>query len=212
MTYRGVSAAVVHLLMSARSNGVPINRTKLAKLLYLADLRAVDEGLAPGTDVEWRWRHYGPYSNVLLGVEEDLETAGVIQVAEAETYFGGTEHRLRLLLEAPQVEIDAKFMVIVDHMVQEYGRLSATQLKDLTYQTPPMAAAQRLGEREVRLDLTGGDPFPNLAPALARLRRVARDLPPLDEDEPGAVEALAAEMDDWAHLRGEANDQLLGGE
>lgn len=47
MTYRGVSAAVVHLLMSARSNGVPINRTKLAKLLYLADLRAVDEGLAP---------------------------------------------------------------------------------------------------------------------------------------------------------------------
>lgn len=211
MIYRGVSAAVVHLLLTARSDGIQINRTKLAKLLYLADLKAVGQDMAPGTEVEWRWRHYGPYSNILLEVEQDLELAGVIQVAETTNYFGSPETRLRLLDETPQVDIDARFKEIVEATLQEYGKLSATQLKDLTYQTAPMAAAQRLGEREVRLDLTGGDPFPNLAPALARLRRVARDLPPL-EDEPGAIEELEAEFDDWGNLRREATDQMLDGE
>lgn len=211
MTYRGVSAAVVHLLHSARINGVSINRTKLAKLLYLADLAAVEEGMPPGTEVEWRWRHYGPYSNVLIGVEEDLETAGVIQVAEGETWFGSTEHRLRLLVEAPQVEIDRRFKEIVDATVQRFGNLNATQLKDMTYQTAPMLAAQKLGKREVRLDLTGGEPLPDLAPALTRLRRVLQAMPPLD-DEPGAVDELGAELDDWADLRREATDRMLGDE
>lgn len=211
MTYRGVSAAVVHLLASARASGVVINRTKLAKLLYLADLRAVEEGLPPGTEVEWRWRHYGPYSNVLIGIEEDLQIGGVIDVAEGETFFGNTERRLRLLIEAPQVEIDERFQEIVDAIVQQYGKLSATQLKDMTYQTAPMAAAQRHGQREVRLDLTGGDPYPDLAPALARLRGMARTMPPLDA-EPGAVHELVAELDDLAEARREATDRMLGDE
>jgi len=52
---------------------------KLAKLLYLADLRAVKELGRPGSGVEWRWWHYGPFSKLLLVVEDDLVSAGVSQ-------------------------------------------------------------------------------------------------------------------------------------
>jgi uncharacterized phage-associated protein len=211
MTFSGVSAAVVQLLVAARSDGVHVNRTKLAKLLYLADLQAVDQGLPPGTEVEWRWRHHGPYSNALLEVEQDLELAGVVQVVETSNYYGTPERRLRLLAEAPQVHIDEQFHALIDTVVARYGRWSATQLKDLTYQTPPMEAAQRQGKKEVRLDLAGGDPFPDLEPALARLRRVARELPPL-EDDAGATEELEEELEEWSLFRREATGHMLDGE
>lgn len=82
--FHGTAAAVLALLRAARVDGVIVNRTKLAKLLYLADLRAVEQGLPPGTSVEWRWRHYGPYSDILLRVEGDLERAEVIEAQRAE--------------------------------------------------------------------------------------------------------------------------------
>jgi uncharacterized phage-associated protein len=210
VTFRGTSAAVIQVLVAARANGVVINRTKLAKLLYLADLRAVEEDLPPGSDVEWRWRHYGPYSNVLRAIEDDLETAGVLQVVRTENYYGNREIRLRLLIADPEVDIDPLFAAIVDQIMQSYGRLSASQLKDLTYQTPPMQAAQRVGRRELRLDLAGGEPYPDIHAALAGLREIARELP-VPEDEPGAVDDLAQEIDDWTLLRREATDRILDG-
>lgn len=208
VTFRGTSAAVLQVLMAARTNGVVINRTKLAKLLYLADLRAVDEDLPPGSDVEWRWRHYGPYSDALLAIERDLEAAGILEVSQTQNYYGGREIRLRLSGGDPQIAIEPRFAVIVDQIMQECGRLSASQLRDLTYQTPPMQAAQRVGQRELRLDLSGGDPYPDLHHALARLRRVVA-ASPLPEDEPGSLDDLATEINDWSHLRREASSRII---
>ena len=210
VTFRGTSAAVVQVLMAARANGIVINRTKLAKLLYLADVRAVEEDLPPGSDVEWRWRHYGPYSNVLRAIEDDLETAGVLQVVRTENDYGNREIRLRLLIAHPQLDIDPRFAAIVDEVMQSHGRLSASQLKDLTYQTLPMRAAQRAGQRELRLDLSGGEPYPDIHESMARLREIAKELP-LSEDEPGATDDLAQEIDDWTQLRREATDCILDG-
>ncbi|MGW5292898.1 type II toxin-antitoxin system antitoxin SocA domain-containing protein [Streptomyces bacillaris] len=211
MTMRGTSAAVVQLLSVARASGVMINRTKLAKLLFLADFEAVDHGCAPGSGVEWRWRHYGPYSDSLRDIETDLELAGIVKKVETTNYYGTLEVRIALTGETPQVEIDAQFAEIVERIVSEKGRLSATQLKDLTYQTPPMVAAQKLGQREVRLDLTGGPPIPDLEPGLERLRAIALAMPALD-DEVGAVEELAAEIDSLSELRREATGEMLDGD
>jgi uncharacterized phage-associated protein len=211
MTMRGSSAAVVQLLRVARASGVMINRTKLAKLLYLADLEAVTEGCAPGSGVEWRWRHYGPYSNALREIETDLELAGIVRVSETVNYYGTPEVRLVLAIETPQVEIDARFSEIVERIVSEKGQLSATQLKDLTYQTRPMLEAQKLGRREVRLDLAGGEPLPDLEPALQKLRAIAQTLPPLEEDA-GAVDELADDMEALSEARREATGAMLDGD
>ena len=171
-------------------------------------LRAVDEGLPPGSDVEWRWRHYGPYSDMLLAIERDLQAAGVMEVSPTQTYYGGREIRLRLSAGDSQIAIDPRFAAIVDQIMQEHGRLSASQLKDLTYQTPPMLAAQRAGQRELRLDLSGGEPYPDSHDALARLRRIAA-ASPLPQDEPGALDELATEIDEWSRLRREATSRIL---
>lgn len=210
-TYRGTSAAVLLILIIARQSGVSINRTKLAKLLYLADLRAVEHGLPPGSDVEWRWRNYGPHSATLQDVEDDLRSAHVIDVSRTLTNFGVKEIRLKLVDATPQLELDQEFIRIVEDIMNEFAHQSATQLKNFAYQTSPMLAAKRKGKREVRLDLAGGNPYPDIAPAITRLRRVLAEMPP-QTDDPGGVEELAAEMEDWAPLGRRAVSQMLDAE
>ncbi|GAA4522596.1 hypothetical protein GCM10023096_49570 [Nonomuraea ferruginea] len=205
---RGPAAAIAYLLAAARTNGMRVNRTKLAKLLYLADLRAVERGLPPGSGVEWRWRHYGPHSLRLGEVERDLREAGVILVEESADPFGGNRESVVHLVDAPQLAIDAEFARIVDGVLSDYGRWSAGQLRDLTYQTPPMQEAVKQHRREARLDLAGGPPLPDLGSGLARLRQWAKDHP-LPGDEPGGVEDLLEESQDLAEPRAEATRHLL---
>ncbi|WP_160573563.1 Panacea domain-containing protein [Actinomadura physcomitrii] len=205
---RGPAAAVAYLLAAARANGMRMNRTKLTKLLYLADLRAVERGLPPGSGLEWRWRHYGPHSLRLKEVERDLREAGHVQVEESvDPYNGYCEYAIHLM-DAPQTVIDAEFTEIINAVLADFGEWSAGQLRDLTYQTPPMQEAVRGGRREVRLDLAGGPPFPDLGPGLTRLRRWAADNP-VPDDEPGGVEDLVEESDHLSGHRADATRWLL---
>ncbi|WP_169789135.1 Panacea domain-containing protein [Nonomuraea candida] len=205
---RGPAAVVAYLLATARTNGMRINRTKLAKLLYLADLRAVERGFPPGSGVEWRWRHYGPHSLRLAEVEHDLSEAGVIEVEEKTDPFAGYRECTVHLINAPQVVIDSEFAEIVNGVLAEYGRWSAGQLREFTYQTPPMQEAIKRKQRGVRLDLAGGPPLPDLGSGLARLRAWA-ERNPLPDDEPGGVDDLVEESRRLAEHRAEATRHLL---
>lgn len=199
----------MQVLASARTNGVLVNRTKLAKLLYLADLRAVEVGWPPGSDVEWRWKNFGPYSETLQEVERDLCDAGIVETKARPTTYGTVETRMRLI-DNPQVEIDDGFARIVEQVIVEFGSYSAGQLRELTYQTPPMRAAIREGKREVRLDLAGGEPYPDLTRSRNRLRRLARNFPLPEADDPEGIAELREEIDATRALRDQANSELFG--
>lgn len=205
---RGPAAAVAYLLAMARSRGVRINRTKLTKLLYLADLRAVEHGLSPGSGVEWRWRHHGPHSLRLAEIERDLREAGIIRVEETTDPFAGHRECLVHLVDAPQTDIDAEFAEIVNAVLADYGQWSAGQLRDLACQTPPVREAIKQRRHEVRLDLAGGPPLPDLGSGLARLRRWASSNP-LPDDEPGGIDDLIEEIDQFAEHRNDATRHLL---
>ena len=206
-TLRGAPAAVFALLSAARAQGAVITRTKLAKLLYLADLRAVEKLGRPGSGVEWRWLHYGPFSNLLLSVEDDLLNAGIISKETTENYYGATEHRLRLGARQVPVDVDAQFAAIIEKVVLEYGNLAASTLRDLTYQTPPMIEAQRENARGEVLDLISGRPVPEVAPVLARFQDALNRLG--SQEDEGDLSALADEVADWAPERARATRRLV---
>ncbi|MGW0805742.1 hypothetical protein [Nonomuraea sp. NPDC002799] len=208
VSLRGPAGVIAYLLATARASGMRVNRTKLTKLLYLADLRAVEQGLPPGSGVEWRWRHYGPHSHRLGEVERDLREAGVLLVEEGADPFAGYRECVIHLVDAPHMVIDAAFARIVDGVLADYGRWSAGQLRDLTYQTAPMQAAIKQRQREVRLDLAGGPPLPDLGSGLTRLRYwAARN--PLPDDEPGGIDDLIEESRQLGEHRAEATRRLL---
>jgi uncharacterized phage-associated protein len=205
-TLRGAPAALVAVLAAARAQGAVITRTKLAKLLYLADLRAVETLGRLGSDVEWRWLHYGPFSKKLLGVEDELVWAGIVNRETTENYYGSVEYRLRLSRPIP-IDIDAEFAAIIEHVVFEYGNLAASSLRDLTYQTPPMLEAKREEAHGEILDLLTGHPVPDMTPTLNRFQAVLNRIGP-QEDE-GDLSGLSKEVADWAPHRARATRPLI---
>jgi uncharacterized phage-associated protein len=208
VSLRGPAAAIAYLLATARTNGMRVNRTKLTKLLYLAELRSVEQGLPSGSGLEWRWRHSGPHSLRLGEVERDLREAGVILVEESSDPYTGCRECVIHLLDVPQMVITTEFATIVDGVLADYGRWSAGQLRDLTHQTPPVQEAIKQRRHEARLDLAGGPPLPDLGSGLARLRQWA-ERNPLPDDEPGGIDDLVEETRHLSEHRAEASRRLL---
>jgi uncharacterized phage-associated protein len=204
-TLRGAPAALVAVLAAARAQGAIVTRTKLAKLLYLADLRAVEELGGPRSGVEWRWLHYGPFSRLLLSVENDLVSAGIVERDSTENYYGSAEYRLRLSREVP-VDVDAQFALIIENILLQYGDLAASTLRDLTYQTSPMLEAQRESARGEVLDLLTSRPVPEIAPVLERFQGILDTLE--TQTDEGDISGLVDENADWAPYRAAATRRL----
>jgi uncharacterized phage-associated protein len=206
-TLRGAPAAVFALLSAARAQGAIVTRTKLAKLLYLADLRAVEELGRPGSGVEWRWLHYGPFSNLLLSVEDDLVNAGIVSKEITQNYYGHTEHHLRLGARQVPVDVDEQFSAIIERIVLDYGNLAPSTLRDITYQTPPMIEAQRENARGEVIDLLSGQSVPEVASVLGHFQGVLDKLG--SQEDEGDLSALADEVADWAPERARATRRLM---
>ena len=206
-TFRGTPAAFVALLLAARAQGAVITRTKLAKLLYLADLRAVDELGRPGSAVQWRWLHYGPFSNALLTIEDDLVSDGIVERQATENYFGSVEYRLRLV-RSISIDVDGEFAAVIEKTVLAHGNLAPSTLRDMTYQTAPMQEAKREGIRGQSLDLLTGRPIPDIAPVLRQFDSILDRLEPQTDE--GDLSELSEEIADWADHRARATRPLVG--
>ncbi|MFH9393973.1 Panacea domain-containing protein [Streptomyces sp. NPDC017556] len=199
----GAPAAVASLLLAARAKGVLINRTKIAKLLYLADLRAVDRLGKPYSGIIWMWLDHGPFNTTLYRVERDLIVAGVVQSEEVVRDFGAREVLFRYIGEPSDLEIDRRFAEIVGEVVEEFGHLAASSLRDMSYQTEPMKEAQEGGARGVVLDLFGRQPVPPLGGLLAGMQARLQELEPQHDE--GDPTAMFTELDEWSPGRARAN-------
>ena len=202
------SGAMKALLGLAAARDLLMSRTKVAKLLYLADLRSVEhEGMA-GSGVVWQWRHYGPFSNSLQSVEKDLVANGGIELDVTRTWYGNREYRLAAPpLDLGNVESTDRFLAHLDAVLEEHGGRSATELKELTYRTEPMREAQAEGRREAILDLGERRPIPDATGTLAQFQQmldnnVADDTPPPRGCSEEILEPLRA-------ARAQANKILL---
>ncbi|WP_131831110.1 type II toxin-antitoxin system antitoxin SocA domain-containing protein [Frankia sp. CcI49] len=180
---------------------------KLAKMLYLADLRAVQAGEVPVSGVEWKWLHHGPFSNALLDLEDQLVADGVVS-SEPRSYAFGREVRLRLVNDTGLHLPEDEERYLID-IVAEMGNLAASSLKQLSYQTPPMVEALKGGHRGVVLDLDIVRPVPRVRRTLARLREVLREQPE-EFDDDDVEEEMARELEELAPLRGAANRLMIG--
>lgn len=196
------AAAYLAVLSLARARGHVITRVKMAKLLYLADLAAIREGDDPVSGVEWRWLNHGPFNNVLQFLENELVRRGVVKLQE---YYGGFQ--VRIVGELPGYDMPPADMAILERVIEEYGGLAASSLKDLSYQTPPMVDAQQRGQGVI-LDLSLARPRPKLGGLSKRMSAVLARLPE-QETDPGVFEDIAQEMDGLGDARRRATEALL---
>lgn len=190
----------------ARETGCQITRTKLAKLLYFADLAAVEEGQSPFTGATWRWRDHGPYDNSLIRVEESLAENSAVSIFDAREWaYGGVTLKLAAEIADP---LPAHEMGLIRRIVIEHGAKTATALRDLSYKTSPMVEAQAGGEREVLLDLNRVRRAKQVQ-ALRQRYSQRRSQRPVQERDALVGDALRQEIREMQDYRHRANGKAL---
>jgi uncharacterized phage-associated protein len=203
------------VLAEAQRRGLTMTRTKVAKLLYLADLEMTREKGRQATEIHWKWLNHGPFDNSLFDVEEMLRWAHLVEADKTQNYYGTLEVRLELGAGAENLaEIfgeDAPAARVVAEVVDKWGGLSASALRDLTYRTDPMIKAQASDARgeELDLDMMVEPPSEGVIRAFDDLTAKVRELPE-QETESGAMDDLEDEVNGLRRARTKANRELLG--
>lgn len=213
-----IAKSVREAVRYAFERGLVVNRTKLLKLLYFADLRAVDKGVIPRSDVQWVWYNYGPFSSAVLSAEDALVYSGALRRESVNSGTGDEWQKLVPDLEfIPNEEttsLDREFFAILYTVIDDYGSLSATEITQRSYQSPPMELAQSdSGERGGFLDTTLGEKR-KLKTARDRLSRLdslksRREVFRRSSDE-GDPRELSAELDCLTPARQRATESLIG--
>lgn len=201
------------LLVLAAERGLNITRTKIAKLLYLADLRSVEHSGASGSGVAWRWRDYGPFDNRLLAVEDRLVKDDVVKRDTTWWEWGdGKRHDLSALRQSSAlVEASDGFVEHIEAVLDGYGAWSASRLKRHAYQTPPMQEAQESGDRDGLLDLDETVQVPDMSGVVSHYQGIMDSLPS-DDDDPSISDDLSflvEEAREWSGLRKRATSRVL---
>lgn len=195
--------SVLAVLKAAHEQGHHITRTKLVKLLYFADLAAVETGGTAFTGATWRWDNFGPYDTAIRRAEDVSVNMKVVdRDDQTRPYEYGTCHlKLALDIDDP---LPTDSMTVIRSVLHEYGAKTASTLRDLSYKTPPMVEATAAGERMVLLDLSRARRAQQARALLDRHRRI-RAAMPKRTDDPGVGDELLGEMADLAAVRGRVN-------
>jgi uncharacterized phage-associated protein len=200
------TSVFLSLLDSAADKGITMTRTKLVKLLYLLDLQRVANRLQPATSIEWRWRHYGPYANSIYHTESELCRVGLIESIPRQ--WGANNGRELRLLKSEYVSPESDIIASIDAVIKEFGHMTPTQIKDHTYTTAPMLAAQKNGDREVLLDMKLARPKINVRRVASRYSRRRAETQKEAFDNAGAQPELLQMISDTSLTRRRANKLL----
>ena len=147
-----IRSLIAYIVARARDKGVTLNRTKLVKLLYLADIESVRSRRDPITGLEWVFFHYGPYA---------FELIDTLQQMEGSELTAQKWHDSVLYRAAPGAPDGEDWLPAirrtVDGVIERYASLDLNELLDYVYfRTGPMLDAER-GHR-LDLQLARGDP------------------------------------------------------
>lgn len=129
-----------------------LTRTALLKLLYFADLRSYEDRGEPITDLNWVWHFYGPFAPAVYDALNTMNANDEVFVEVRETAYGNPEYRLT---SGPSYGfyqvLSREDQSLLGAVLDEFGRLPAMKLRDLSYQTLPM---QRVSQRGDDLDFS----------------------------------------------------------
>ena len=111
------------------------SRTKLIKLLYLADRSAKERLGRTITGVKYVYHYYGPYSHDIILKAIDMSANGEITevfdpVKNRYIYCKGVKSR--------NLEFSSKELEILDEIIENFGKLNTREIKNKVYETEEM--------------------------------------------------------------------------
>lgn len=142
--------------MVDRLNG-DLLKTQILKFLYLVDLEWVRYTGRQFTDLNWIWYLHGPWDRHfeeiladMCGKELECRTQPRFQGGHFSLFYPGSRPRF-------DADLDLAEQAVVDRILDAFRQKSVRELlEEYVYQTAPMLAAERRGER-LNLGLVAGE-------------------------------------------------------
>jgi Protein of unknown function (DUF4065) len=132
-------------------------RTRIVKLIYMADHEARRYLGRPLTDLCYRWDNYGPFDpeiqrqiNYLMAEEQVEETVNTASGGYIYYQYSPIGHGIHS-------DLNREEAVVFDFIIDRFANMKlADLLDDVVYQTRPMTSATTRGER-LKMDLVNGE-------------------------------------------------------
>ncbi|MEV4378418.1 hypothetical protein [Streptosporangium sp. NPDC049644] len=186
-----LASSVLAMLKVARELDVELTPETLAKLLYLADLDAIELGRTQFSGATWRWDDSGPYDHALTRAEDWVVESELVE--RRETPHADRDSYVLTVTVDIEDPLNVADMECVRNVVRLHGGRSVTGLEELSAETAPVIEAQVAGDRGVLLDLNRARRRQQVRARLERFRSRRAARPPV-EDSPGVDDALRAEF------------------
>lgn len=144
-----------------------LSKSKLTKMVYLADWKSAIEYQKQLTNIKWVYNHYGPYVyDVAKTASEDP-----FFVEETENFFDAIKEIIRLKDENYIPNITEEEQKVLDHIIKTTEKRNWYAFIKLVYSTYPIVKSQRYDALDLvslaREYKNGGD---NLPPSLITLQ------------------------------------------
>lgn len=116
-----------------REHPYGLSKFRLMKILWLAELRSIEERKERLTNASWiRW-HFGPFS---LDIQRALETSPMLTV-DIEERDSGELHRIRAVREVPGGgDVDSTDLEVLEHTLKIVEKVPDHALKGEVYSDP----------------------------------------------------------------------------
>ena len=128
-----------------------LSRLRLAKLLFLAELASIDRFGKPLTAARFESHQFGPYTNDLEPVLEQMRKDGLADIKQVKTNRGHDMGEVTVNKTAPIRSLDSKAVALLEFVVKQYGLMKNDDLVRASKEHPAFRETLR-GEP---IDLAG---------------------------------------------------------
>ena len=134
---------VIQIVLAKVGGGVPA--TKLVKLVYLVDYVYYQHFGKTVTELEYQWDHYGPNAvqHRIVSVAEDLAGKNQIIYRKVDNAYGDVTKYFNAIPDAEIPTLDATVEMVMDDVVNRYGKLSVKKITEVTKKTSPFKNASQ---------------------------------------------------------------------
>lgn len=136
---------VIRYLLINSSQPSKLTKTKVTKLVYLADWLSSVKYNKQLTNIEWYFDHYGPYvSDVYLVSEKDSK----VEIRAGLNAFGNPKETLVCKIQKEEFKIRLNFeeQQILNKVLRKTDNMNWREFIDYVYRTEPIIKSKKYSE------------------------------------------------------------------
>lgn len=127
-------------------SGLPLSKTRLTKLIYLADWRSA---LVTGhqlTNIQWEFNHYGPY---VPDVIREARNSPGIEVVQTQNSQGSLIELVKADKDVEYASVTRTDTEVLDFVLKTYSAQPFQEFVRLVYSTYPIMTQKRYSKLDL---------------------------------------------------------------